>query len=132
MCCLGKWCHVSFCFLLLGLFRFLDHQGQKSVKADQENGLESSQYGLTGLLKGAYQETDCPPLDDADLQSTSLPLDIVSKIHTSITTETNKLDKPLLDSLAQVGFKHDPYPEGLAMKYYRYKTFSFPFSLLET
>lgn len=100
-------------------------RSRKSLKTDgreTRDVLFCSQHGLAGLLKGSYQETDCPPIDEADLQFTSLPLDLLSKIHTSITTETTKLDKSLLDSLSQVGFKHDPYPAGLLIKFFRYGT----------
>ncbi|EGG03716.1 uncharacterized protein MELLADRAFT_89949 [Melampsora larici-populina 98AG31] len=78
----------------------------------------SSEHGLKGLLKGSYEE-DGPAIQDADLGFTSLPLNLLEKIHTKATEETTRLDHSLLESLKNVGFKLDPCPAGLLMKFFR-------------
>ncbi|KAH9816018.1 hypothetical protein DFH28DRAFT_1082214 [Melampsora americana] len=78
----------------------------------------SSEHGLKGILKGSYEE-DGPPIQDADLGFTSLPLNLLEKIHTNATEQTTKLDHSLLESLKKVGFKLDPCPAGLLMKFFR-------------
>ncbi|KAG0152347.1 hypothetical protein CROQUDRAFT_719198 [Cronartium quercuum f. sp. fusiforme G11] len=77
----------------------------------------SSQHGIEVLLKGTY--VDGPSTADADLEFTSLPLNVVENIHSRSTVEIAKRDRPLLDSLTNVGFKLDPYPGGLLMKFFR-------------
>jgi cation diffusion facilitator CzcD-associated flavoprotein CzcO len=48
-----------------------------------------------------------PPTDDCDLIAASMPFSLVRKSHIALTEQGKKLDKPLLDGLAQVGFKLD-------------------------
>ncbi|GAA6062801.1 hypothetical protein JCM10212_006162 [Sporobolomyces blumeae] len=78
----------------------------------------SSKHGIPGLLKGVYEE-DGPPLDDADIMLTSLPIDVLEQFHVEATKQIAILDKDILDRLAKVGFKHNPYPGGLFIKYFR-------------
>lgn len=75
----------------------------------------SSEHGIAGLLGGLYEEGG-PPTEDADIMFTSLPLNVVSDIHTEATKEIKRKDKELLDGLTKAGFKLNPYPPGLFMK----------------
>jgi hypothetical protein len=98
----------------------------------------SSKHGIPGLLDGyvrpsfssrliaaklivtssQYQEGG-PPLEDADIMLTSLPVDLLNEYHIEATKQIAIKDKDLLDSLEAVGFKLNPYPGGLFIKYFR-------------
>ncbi|GJN93915.1 hypothetical protein Rhopal_006974-T1 [Rhodotorula paludigena] len=78
----------------------------------------SSEFGIPGLLNGIYEE-DGPPLDDADLMLTSLPINLLEEFHIEATKEIAKKDKDLLDGLTKAGFKLNAYPGGLFIKYFR-------------
>lgn len=78
----------------------------------------SSKHGIPGLLDGYYQEGG-PPIEDADLMLTSLPVDLLNEYHIEATKAIAVKDKDLLDSLTAVGFKLNPYPGGLFIKYFR-------------
>ena len=56
------------------------------------------------LAYAAYNEGT---LEDNDLIATSMPLKLARRSHQIITEESRKLDAPLLDRLAQIGFKLD-------------------------
>jgi cation diffusion facilitator CzcD-associated flavoprotein CzcO len=56
------------------------------------------------LAYAAYNEGT---LEDNDLIATSMPLKLARRSHQMITEESRKLDRPLLDRLAQIGFKLD-------------------------
>lgn len=72
----------------------------------------SSKHGIPGLLNGTYEE-DGPPLDDADLQLASLPVDLLAEFHVDATKKIAEADKEMLDGLESVGFKLNHYPGGL-------------------
>ncbi|KAI5480687.1 hypothetical protein MNV49_007614 [Pseudohyphozyma bogoriensis] len=78
----------------------------------------SSKYGIPGLLNGYYQEGG-PPLDSADIMLTSLPIDLLNEYHIEATKQIAEKDKEILDGLKAVGFKLNPYPGGLFIKYFR-------------
>ncbi|SGY12760.1 BQ5605_C011g06594 [Microbotryum silenes-dioicae] len=78
----------------------------------------SSEHGLHELLKGVYEENG-PPLDEADIILTSLPTNVLAQFQTEATKEVTRKDKDLLDGLRKAGFKLNPYPEGLFVKYFR-------------
>ena len=48
-----------------------------------------------------------PPLEDCDLITASMPLALSRRAHIHLTAQAKKLDQPLLDRLARVGFKLD-------------------------
>jgi cation diffusion facilitator CzcD-associated flavoprotein CzcO len=48
-----------------------------------------------------------PPTDDCDLIAASMPFSLVRKSHIALTAQGKTLDQPLLDGLAQAGFKLD-------------------------
>ena len=75
----------------------------------------SSKHGIPGLLAGFYEEGG-PPSDDADMMLTSLPIDLWAEFHAEATKKIAVKDKDLLDGLAAVGFKHNPYKNGLFIK----------------
>ncbi|KDE04172.1 hypothetical protein MVLG_05396 [Microbotryum lychnidis-dioicae p1A1 Lamole] len=77
----------------------------------------SSEHGLHELLKGVYGENG-PPLDEADIILTSLPTNVLAQFQTEATKEVTRKDKDLLDGLRKAGFKLNPYPEGLFIKYF--------------
>jgi putative flavoprotein involved in K+ transport len=56
------------------------------------------------LAYAAYNEGT---LEDNDLIATSMPLKLARRSHQMITAESKKLDGPLLDRLAQIGFRLD-------------------------
>jgi len=56
------------------------------------------------LAYAAYNEGT---LDDNDLIATSMPLKLARRSHQMITEQSKQLDGPLLDRLAQIGFKLD-------------------------
>src|ERR1700730_12031995 len=56
------------------------------------------------LAYAAYNEGT---LEDNDLIATSMPLKLARRSHQMITEQSRKLDRPLLDRLAQIGFKLD-------------------------
>ncbi|KAH9463562.1 hypothetical protein MJO29_008189 [Puccinia striiformis f. sp. tritici] len=78
----------------------------------------SSQHGIPALLEGLYEEGGMDT-EDADLIFTSLPINILEVMHTKIQEKIAKLDQDLLQSLENVGFKLDPYPAGMLIKYFR-------------
>ncbi|BGP35261.1 hypothetical protein JCM10296v2_007096 [Rhodotorula toruloides] len=63
----------------------------------------SSEHGIPGLLNGVYEENG-PPLDDADMMLSSLPIDLLAEFHTEATKQIAIKDKPLLDGLQKAGF----------------------------
>lgn len=60
----------------------------------------SSKHGIPGLLKGVYEE-DGPPLEDADIMLTSLPIDVLEQFHVQATKDIAVLDKDILERLAK-------------------------------
>lgn len=48
-----------------------------------------------------------PPIEDCDLITMSMPLPLAKTSHIKLTEQAKRLDQPLLDSLAQRGFKLD-------------------------
>jgi cation diffusion facilitator CzcD-associated flavoprotein CzcO len=70
------------------------------------------------LAYAAYNEGT---LEDNDLIATSMPLALAKKSHVMITEQSKKLDQPLLDGLARVGFKLD-YGEGNTGWQFKYLT----------
>jgi putative flavoprotein involved in K+ transport len=56
------------------------------------------------LAYAAYNEGT---LDDNDLIATSIPLRLARRSHQMITEQSKQLDRPLLDALAQIGFRLD-------------------------
>jgi hypothetical protein len=57
--------------------------------------------------------------EDADRIFTGLPINMLESMHTKIQEKIAELDRPLLRSLENVGFKLDPYPAGMLIKYFR-------------
>ena len=55
----------------------------------------------------AYAAYNDGALDDNDLIATSMPLKLARRSHQMITEQSKQLDRPLLDALAQIGFKLD-------------------------
>ncbi|KAL8291284.1 hypothetical protein RQP46_002262 [Phenoliferia psychrophenolica] len=92
------------------------------ISADfYENGADnvmSSKHGIPGLLAGFYEEGG-PPTEDADIMLTSLPIDVVAEFHQEATKDIAIKDKEILDGLKAVGFKLNPYADGLFIKYFR-------------
>jgi putative flavoprotein involved in K+ transport len=70
------------------------------------------------LAYAAYNEGT---LEDNDLIATSMPLVLATKSHVMITEQSKKLDQPLLEGLARVGFKLD-YGEGNTGWQFKYLT----------
>ncbi|MDB5635113.1 MAG: monooxygenase [Bradyrhizobium sp.] len=70
------------------------------------------------LAYAAYNEGT---LEDNDLIATSVPLVLARKSHVMITEQSKKLDQPLLEGLARVGFKLD-YGEGNTGWQFKYLT----------
>jgi thioredoxin reductase len=70
------------------------------------------------LAYAAYSEGT---LEDNDLIATSMPLVLAKKSHFMITEQSKKLDQPLLEGLARVGFKLD-YGEGNTGWQFKYLT----------
>jgi thioredoxin reductase len=70
------------------------------------------------LAYAAYSEGT---LEDNDLIATSMPLVLARKSHVMITEQSKKLDQPLLEGLARVGFKLD-YGEGNTGWQFKYLT----------
>jgi cation diffusion facilitator CzcD-associated flavoprotein CzcO len=70
------------------------------------------------LAYAAYNEGT---LEDNDLIATSMPLVLARKSHVMITEQSKKLDQPLLEGLARVGFKLD-YGEGNTGWQFKYLT----------
>jgi putative flavoprotein involved in K+ transport len=70
------------------------------------------------LAYAAYNEGT---LEDNDLIATSMPLELARKSHVMLTEQSKKLDQPLLDALARVGFKLD-YGEGNTGWQFKYLT----------
>jgi len=75
----------------------------------------SSEHGIPELLNGVYEE-DGPPLDDADIMLTSLPVDLLAEFHVEAGKRIAIKDKKLLEDLEKAGFKHNPYPGSLFIK----------------
>ncbi|GAA5931049.1 flavin-containing monooxygenase [Sporobolomyces koalae] len=78
----------------------------------------SSEHGIPGLLKGVYEEGG-PPLDDADIMLTSLPINVLAEFHVEATKQIAILDEDILKRLTAVGYKLNHYPGGLFIKYFR-------------
>ena len=78
----------------------------------------SSAHGLPAFLNGFYMEGG-PPVDDADILFTSLPLEVVDAFHTAAVKVIEVQDKAILDGLEAVGFKLNRHSSGLFMKYFR-------------
>jgi cation diffusion facilitator CzcD-associated flavoprotein CzcO len=55
----------------------------------------------------AYSAYDEGTLEDNDLIATSMPLKLARRSHQMITEQSKKLDGPLLEALARIGFKLD-------------------------
>src|SRR5438874_7136550 len=62
-----------------------------------------------------------PPLEDCDLITASVPLAVAKKAHVLATEHAKTLDKPLLDSLAEKGFRLD-FGEGGTGWQFKYLT----------
>ncbi|GAA5907376.1 hypothetical protein JCM5296_002178 [Sporobolomyces johnsonii] len=97
---------------------FYEHGVDTTIVQRSHTYVMSSEHGVPGLLKGVYEENG-PPIDDADIMLTSLPIDVLNEFHSEATKEIAIKDKPLLDDLKKVGFKLNPYPGGLFIKYFR-------------
>ncbi|BGP43329.1 hypothetical protein JCM10449v2_007360 [Rhodotorula kratochvilovae] len=96
---------------------FYEHGINTTIVQRSSTYVMSSEHGIPGLLNGVYEE-DGPPTDDADIMLTSLPIDLLAEFHTEATKQIAIKDKPLLDDLQKVGFKLNPYPAGLFIKYF--------------
>ncbi|KAA1095597.1 hypothetical protein PGTUg99_007169 [Puccinia graminis f. sp. tritici] len=98
----------------------LYHNGAAEVTMVQRSKtfVMSSQHGISTLMKGLYEEGGLAT-EDADLIFTSLPINLLEIIHTKVQENINKLDQDLVQSLENVGFKVDPYPSGMLIKYFR-------------
>jgi putative flavoprotein involved in K+ transport len=55
------------------------------------------------LVYGLYSEG--PPLEDCDLITASMPLELAKKTHQLATAHARELDRPLLDALERKGFR---------------------------
>ena len=78
----------------------------------------SSEHGVPGLLDGYYQEGG-PATHDADIMLTSLPVELLKEYHIEAGKAIAIKDKVLLDGLTKAGFKLNPYPGSLFLKYFR-------------
>src|SRR5713226_5328672 len=58
-----------------------------------------------------------PPLEDCDLITMSIPLQLSRKSHRLLTEQARKLDKKLLDGLERVGFKLDFGEDGTGWQF---------------
>ncbi len=58
-----------------------------------------------------------PPLEDCDLITMSIPLQLSRKSHRLLTEQARKLDKELLDGLERVGFKLDFGEDGTGWQF---------------
>ncbi|GAA6040485.1 hypothetical protein JCM8097_004573 [Rhodosporidiobolus ruineniae] len=97
---------------------FYEHGCDTTIVQRSHTYVMSSEHGIPGLLKGVYEEGG-PPVDDADLMLTSLPIDLLAEFHAEATKEIAKKDGPLLRDLEAAGFKLNPYQNGLFIKYFR-------------
>lgn len=97
---------------------FYEHGADTTIVQRSSTYVVSSKHGLPAWLNGFYQEGG-PPIDDADLLFTSLPIELVGEFHLESTKKVAELDKPTLDGLEKVGFKLNRYNSGLFMKYFR-------------
>lgn len=70
-------------------------------------------------MEGLYEEGGLAT-EDADRIFTSLPINILENMHMRLQERIAKLDQDLLKSLEDVGFKLDPYPAGMLIKYFRF------------
>lgn len=50
----------------------------------------SSKHGIPGLLNGTYEENG-PPLADADVMLTSIPINLLEEYHTAATQDSESL-----------------------------------------
>lgn len=66
-------------------------------------------------MDGFYEEGG-PPIDDADLMFSSLPIALIEQFHQSTTREVFEKDKETLEGLEKAGFKVNRYSAGLFMK----------------
>ncbi|PLW17999.1 hypothetical protein PCANC_07186 [Puccinia coronata f. sp. avenae] len=98
----------------------LVHNGAAEVTMVQRSStfVMSSQHGIPALLDGLYEEGGMAT-EDADRIFTGLPINMLESMHTKIQEKIAELDRPLLRSLENVGFKLDPYPAGMLIKYFR-------------
>src|SRR5207302_3811039 len=71
------------------------------------------------LVYALYSEG--PPLEDCDLITASVPLAVAKKAHVLATEHAKTLDKPLLDRLAEQGFRLD-FGEGGTGWQFKYLT----------
>ncbi|BGP19956.1 hypothetical protein JCM10213v2_008087 [Rhodosporidiobolus nylandii] len=97
---------------------FYEHGVDTTIVQRSHTYVMSSEHGIPGLLNGVYEENG-PPVDDADIMLTSLPLNVLAEFHVEATKEIAKKDAPLLRDLEKAGFKLNPYKEGLFIKYFR-------------
>ncbi|GAA6011517.1 hypothetical protein JCM10207_002646 [Rhodosporidiobolus poonsookiae] len=95
-----------------------EHGVETTVVQRSHTYVMSSEHGIPGLLNGVYEEGG-PPLDDADLLLTSLPIDLLAEFHEAATVEIAKKDAVILRDLERAGFKLNPYKNGLFIKYFR-------------
>ncbi|GAA5838994.1 hypothetical protein JCM11251_007848 [Rhodosporidiobolus azoricus] len=97
---------------------FYEHGVQTTIVQRSHTYVMSSEHGIPGLLKGVYEEGG-PPTDDADIMLTSLPIDLLNEFHVEATKDIAQKDAPILRDLEAAGFKLNPYPGGLFIKYFR-------------
>src|SRR4051794_23463472 len=67
------------------------------------------------LVYGLYSEG--PPLEDCDLITASIPLQVSRQSHRLATAHARDLDKPLLDALERKGFKLDFGEDGTGWQF---------------
>ncbi|KPV71896.1 uncharacterized protein RHOBADRAFT_39941 [Rhodotorula graminis WP1] len=97
---------------------FYEHGVDTTIVQRSSTYVMSSEHGIPELLNGVYEE-DGPPLDDADIMLTSLPVDLLAEFHVEAGKRIAIKDKKLLEDLEKAGFKHNPYPGSLFIKYFR-------------
>ena len=59
-----------------------------------------------------------PPLEDCDLITVSVPLELARKSHQRMTAHCKQLDKDLLDRLARIGFKLSDGEDGTGWQFH--------------
>ncbi|EJT97537.1 FAD/NADP-binding domain-containing protein [Dacryopinax primogenitus] len=80
-----------------------------------------TRHGMPVVARGLYWD-DCPPTEQADMLSASLPNEVMRLVHKRYTQEVAEKDRELLEGLDRVGFRRNEGVEGsglLFLAYYR-------------
>ncbi|EJT97539.1 FAD/NADP-binding domain-containing protein [Dacryopinax primogenitus] len=98
---------------------FANHGIDVTIFQRDSTYIMTTKHGMPVVMRGLYWE-GCPPTEQADMLSASLPNEVLRHVHKRYTQEVAEKDRELLEGLDRVGFRRNEGVEGSGFLFLAY------------